>query len=59
MRLSILRSESESLISGVVDDVLQVLRVDGVQDVEEVLSVWGFRVYIRILEVDVERGIVF
>ena len=37
----------------------QVLRVDGVQDIEEVLAAWASLSSILVLEVDVEGGIFF
>jgi len=43
----------------VAHDALQILRVDCVQDVEEVLSSRPLLVSILVLEVDVEAGVIF
>ena len=38
-------------------DLLQILRIGGVEYVEKVFSAWAFGIWILILEIDVEGGI--
>ena len=45
---------SISFVSGVFHDLLEVLRIGGVQNVEEVLSIWIFITGVMVLEVNVE-----
>ena len=38
-------------------DLFQIVRIGGVEDIEEVVSAWAFGIWILILEIDVEGNI--
>ena len=59
LQLGFLSSSGVSLLCGVAHDARQIIRVDCIQDVEEVLSSRPLLVSILVLEVDVEVGVIF
>ena len=48
---------TESHLWGMRHNLLQILRVGGVENIEKVFSAWAFGIWILILEIDVEGSI--
>ena len=51
MALHVLAGRGHALLVGVVHDLLQIIWMDGVQDIEEVLPGWAFSRRVRVREV--------